>query len=524
MYGAMDGAMKFVKGDSIAGLIVAAVNIVGGTLIGVTQNGLTAGESIQLYGILTIGDGLVSQIPSLLVAISAGILVTRGGGKPKPAAPSPFGDDEAEGNVGAQIGAQIFAQPKAITVAGALVLLFSLVPGFPKPQLISLAAVLLAVGQGLKALSARPEEAPGALRRLTISAKAGTGPAAKGEAGGGEFAPVAPIIVDFSPALGESLRYEELSEELSALRRALYLDLGVPCPGINLRPDPKLEGLSYVIEVTEIPLSRGVLEKGRVLVRETLENLSLLGVEASLAQDSIAGPQAAWVRERDIPLLERAGVKHLDHGRAISYHLSAALAKHAPLFVGLQEAKRLLDKMEDGSPDLARELARLLPIQRLAEILQRLVEERVSIRNLRAIVEALVEWAPKEKDAVMLVERVRGALRRQISYSHAGGLNLLPAIVLDPQAEEAIRKAIRLTSSGAFLALAPETAKSLMASVGGAFGKYQGREAKPVMLASMDIRRYVRRLIEGEFYDLAVLSYQEITPEITVQPLERVRL
>ncbi|MDR2387529.1 MAG: type III secretion system export apparatus subunit SctV [Deltaproteobacteria bacterium] len=522
MYGAMDGAMKFVKGDSIAGLIVAAVNIVAGTIIGVTQNGLTAGESLQLYGVLTIGDGLVSQIPSLLVAISAGILVTRGGGKAK-AAPEQAGlIDEDSGNVGAQIGAQIFGQPKAIMVAGALVFLFALVPGFPKPQLLTLAFILLAVGRGLKTIAQMPVE-----KDRKVLSKAVQGPSAKSPRSGGpakeEFAPVVPIILDLSHALGENLDYDSLNEELIGLRRALYFDLGVPFPGINVRPDQTLEGLSYVVEINEIPLSRGALEKGLVLVRESPENLKLFNVMAKVGPEFIPGLPSVWVKESDVALLARANIRHLDHARIISYHLSLALSRHAAFFVGLQESKRLLDKMEERAPDLVRELTRLLPVQRLAELLQRLIQERVSIRDLRSIMEALIEWAPKEKDVIMLVEHVRGALKRQISYAYSGGLNLLPAIVMDPQAEEVIRKAIRQTSAGSFLALSQDSSKGFLASVRSAYQKYQGREVKPVLLASLDIRRYVRRLIENDFYDLPVVSYQEITPEITVQPLERVR-
>ncbi|MDR2441943.1 MAG: type III secretion system export apparatus subunit SctV [Deltaproteobacteria bacterium] len=521
MYGAMDGAMKFVKGDSIAGLIVAAVNIIGGTLIGVTQNGLTAGESIQLYGILTIGDGLVSQIPSLLVAISAGILVTRGGGKPKTAKDSSLETDA--NNVGSQIGSQIFGQPKAILVAGALVFLFALVPGFPKPQLFSLAAILIAVGRGLKVISDRPDEDVGH-KALNQAVKPKAKQARPAEASRDEFSPVVPIILDFSTALGDYLNYDNLNQEMMSLRRSLYIDLGVPFPGINLRPNPQLEGLSYVVEINEIPLSRGTLEKGCVLVRDTVENLSLFNIKAKKGVDFIPGLPSVWVNDSDVSFLTRAGVRHLDHGRIISYHISLALSRHASFFLGLQETKRLLDKMEERSPDLVRELTRLLPVQRLAELLQRLVQERISIRDLRSILEALIEWTPKEKDVIMLVEHVRGALKRQISYSYSSGLNLMPAIILDPQVEEAIRKAIRQTSAGSFLALAPDTAKAIMNSTRQAFQKYQTREAKPVLLASLDIRRYVRRLVENDFYDLAVLSYQEITPEITVQPLERIRI
>jgi type III secretion protein V len=510
MYGAMDGAMKFVKGDSIAGLIVAVVNILGGTLIGVLQNGMTAGEALQLYGILTIGDGLVSQIPSLLIAISAGILITRSG-------------DESD-NVGAQIGGQIFAQPKALTVAGALVFIFALIPGFPKPQLFTLAALLLLVGRTLGYISrapAEPDYQKELSHTLTAAAEPRKAPARKPGQARDEFAPVVPIILDLSPALIDNLSYESLNEDLAALRRALYFDLGVPFPGINIRPNPGLPGLTYVLQLNEIPISRGELMAGRVLVTEKPENLAVLGLTAEEGQRFLPGLDSRWLPEDQAPVLAKAGLGFMTHSRILAYHLSLLLARHASNFLGLQETKFLLDKMEERAPDLVREATRLLPIQRIAEILQRLVQERISIRDLRGILEALIEWSPKEKDSIMLVEYVRGNLKRQISYQYSGGQNLLPAVLLEPAVEEAVRKAIRQTSAGAFLALDPETSRRLIAAIQALADKYRGQEQKPVLLASMDIRRYLRRLIEAEFYEMPVLSYQELTPEISVQPIDR---
>ena len=221
---------------------MAVVNIVGGTLIGVTQNDMSAGEALQLYGVLTIGDGLVSQIPSLLVAISAGILVTRSG------------SDSA--NVGAQIGGQIFAQPKALMVAAALIFLFALVPGFPKIQLFALTFIIGGFGWMLFHLQ-NAREAPDYKDELTKTIKpavSGKGASRPGTAQKEEFAPVVPIILDISPQLLERLDYSSLNEELAALRRALYFDFGVPFPGINIRPNPNLAALYYHLLLSEIPV------------------------------------------------------------------------------------------------------------------------------------------------------------------------------------------------------------------------------------------------------------------------------
>ena len=508
MYGAMDGAMKFVKGDSIAGMIIVVVNIVGGTIIGVTQNGMSAGSALQLYGVLTIGDGLVSQIPSLLVSISAGILITRSG--------------DTDQHVGAQIGGQIFSYPRALMMAGGMVFLFAMVPGFPKPQLLTLAFALGGFGYVLKSIMELPAETdPKA--ELDKSLSPTVKPKSPGQ-GKEEFAPTIPIILDISEALGTGLNYDALNAELATLRRALYFDLGVPFPGINIRPNTGLAGLSYTLHVNEIPMSHGMLEKDMVLARDSVDNLAMLGVEARRGEDFLPDIESVWVPRAEQGPLLRAGITCMDHARILAYHLSLVLSRHADSFLGMQETKYLLDKMEERSPDLVREATRLLPVQRIAEIFQRLVQERVSIRDLRSILEALIEWSAKEKDTVMLTEYVRGALKRQISYMYSKGQNLLPAILMDPSVEETVRKAIRQTSAGAFLALDPDITQKFIQAVSDTAGQYAQHSQKPVLMASMDIRRYVRRLIEKDHYNLPVVSYQELTPEITVQPVGRIKL
>ena len=511
MFGAMDGAMKFVKGDSIAGMIVAVVNIVGGTIIGITQHGISAGEALQIYGILTIGDGLVSQIPSLIIAISAGILITRSG--------------DTDVDVGAQIGGQFFAQPKALQMAGGLIFLFALIPGFPKPQLFTLAFAVGGLGYVLDKIRAAPEERD-SRKELAQSLKPTVKSRSKaGKAGPqDEFAPTVPIILDISEGLATSLDYDTLNDELAALRRALYFDLGVPFPGINLRVSPALPGLSYVLQVNEIPMSRGQLEAGMVLARESEDTLRMLGVEVKKGEAFLPDVESLWIPQEKQAVLEQAGLSCMSHSRILAYHLSLMLARHASGFIGMQETKYLLDRMEERAPDLVREATRLLPVQRIAEIFQRLAQEQVSIRDLRSILEAVIEWSPKEKDTVMLTEYVRGALKRQISYMYSRGQNMLPAILMDPSVEETIRKSIRQTSAGAFLALDPDTTRRFVEAVTAAAGDYRKHPQMPVLLASMDIRRYVRRLIEGEHYRLPVVSYQEITPEISVQPVNRIRL
>ena len=513
MFGAMDGAMKFVKGDSIAGMVVAVVNIVGGTVIGVTQHGITASQALTIYGILTIGDGLVSQIPSLIIAISAGILITRSG--------------DANENVGAQIGGQFFKQPKALLIAGGLIFLFALIPGFPKPQLFTLSFALGGFAYVLNRIQQMPASRD-AKTDFEKSVRASTEPQGSSPRSASEaqddFSPTVPIILDISQELSTALDYDKLNDELAALRRALYFDLGVPFPGINLRVARRLSGLSYELQVNEIPLSSGMLEANMQLARETKDTLTMLGVQVKQGEDFLPDVPSLWISNEDAARLEKGGVACMSHSRIIAYHLSLLLSRHAGDFIGMQETKYLLDRMEERAPDLVHEATRLQPVQRIAEVFQRMVQEQVSIRDLRGILEALIEWSAKEKDIIMLTEYVRSALKRQICYMHSRGQNMLPAILLDPPVEETIRKSVRQTSAGAFLSLDPDTTKRFLDAVTDAAGDYRTHSQKPVILASMDIRRYVRRLIEAKHYSLMVLSYQELTPEISVQPLSRIRL
>ncbi|MDY6419966.1 MAG: flagellar biosynthesis protein FlhA, partial [Succinivibrio dextrinosolvens] len=362
LYGSMDGAMKFVKGDAIAGLVIAAVNVIAGTIIGSSMNGLGLSDSLKLYGILTIGDGLVSQIPSLLISISAGILVTRSGGKVD--------------NVGEQIGGEIFARPKALKVASAMVFLFALVPGFPKPQLFSLAIIMYVISYGLEKMSyqtnvAEPDIKTQLVDKTLAPAVKGNGKKAKRSANAEEFSPIVPIILDLSNELYEELDYAALDDRMIDLRSALYYDLGVPFPGINLRNNPGLPGLSYALNLDEIPIARGILIKGKLLVRDQPENVKMLGIDLEQGEDFLPGEKSWWVDKKFRPDLEKISITALDFEDIITLHTSILLAKHAGDFIGMQESKYILDKMEERAPDLVHEATRLLPLQKIADIFKR---------------------------------------------------------------------------------------------------------------------------------------------------------
>lgn len=513
MYGAMDGAMKFVKGDAIAGLIVTAVNIVGGILIGVTQNNMTSGEALQTYSILTIGDGLVSQIPALLISITAGIVVTRV-------------SSEEDENLGQQIGKQFLAQPKALLVGGALLALFALIPGFPKPQFLLLASLVGGVGFTLQRQYAKDgtlDDDDAQLEKAMAPAGEQTAKTPM-EKDANEFSITVPLIIDLSDSIRSHVQARQLNEEVIRLRSALYYDLGVPFPGIHLRFREDMEKDAYTILLQEVPMSQGWLYENKILVRESAKSLDMMGFEYEEGTQFLPGTPSIWMDKNKADMLNKAGMTYLSPAQVLTYHLSFLLKKHAETFIGMQETRYLLTQMDERYPELVKEVQRIMPIQKIAEILQRLVQEQVSIRNLRTVLESFIEWGQKEKDSVMLTEYVRTALKRQISYQYCGGQNVLSAYMLDPDVEETIRSAIRQTSSGSYLTLPPETSQQIVTNLVKEVGDLATKTTRPVLLTSMDIRRYVRKMIELELFDLPVLSYQELTQEITVQPLGKVVL
>lgn len=512
LYGAMDGAMKFVKGDAIAGLIIVAVNLLGGIMVGTMQRNLTAGEAVEVYSILTIGDGLVGQIPALFIAICAGMIVTR-----------VQTNESTPSNVGKDIGSQILAHPRALLIAAAVALGMALIPGMPSATFLALALVVGVVGFVLLRATRKVVDATtGEITEISaltpdVASKVKTD-------NGNEFSPSLPLMMDVATGLKADFNAEDLNAELTKIRRALYFDLGVPFPGIQLRFNDALPERSYVILVSEVPVSQGELRPGNVLVRDHEQTLQALQLPYETSPGFLPGSQHLWVGSSHINTLVAAGMPHMDANRILSWHLGYVLRKYSADFVGIQEARFLLTAMEERFPDLVKEVLRVMPVQKIAEIMQRLVSEDISVRNLRGVLESLIDWGQKEKDSVLLTEYVRVSLKRLISHKYSNGQNVLAAYLLAPDVEETIRAAVRQTSAGSYLALDASTSRRLVDQIKSKVGDIGSVTHRPVLLTTMDIRRYLRKMIEQDLYDLPVLSYQELTQEVNVQPLARIEL
>ncbi len=447
LFGSMDGAMKFVKGDAVAGLVVLAVNIVGGLVIGVFQRGLDLAAAARTYTVLTIGEGLVAQIPALIISTSAGMIVTR------------VASEDDGGHLGRDIGLQVLAHPRAIGIAAGLLAVLAAVPGLPAPPFLLLAAVLGGVAWRLM-------RAPAAVA-ATPSSPSADAPA--------PLDPVlTPIAVEVSAELGRRLA-DFTDDVVPRVREQLFAELGLPLPAVRLRTGaPGAADGRFVIRLNEVPLVRG-----------------------------------------EIARLDWDGA-----GQRLGDEVLALMRRHGHELFGLEEAQALLDALERTHPALVREVVpKLISPVLFTDVARRLVEEGISLRNLRDVLGALAEWAPHERDPVVLTEHVRAALRRSITHRHAGEGATLSAYLLDPMIEDAVREAIHKTPTGSYLALEPQLSQDILAAVGRAVGPGASRA---VLLTGAEIRRYVRRLIETERPDLPVLSFQELTPETQIRPLGRI--
>lgn len=512
--------MKFVKGDAIAGLIIIAVNLIGGIAIGTMQRGMPLAEALDRYSLLTIGDGLVSQIPALFVSMTAGFIVTR-----------VASEDNAD--LGSDITSQLAAEPKALLVTAVILLIFAAVPGFPAVVFLTLAAAAGGGGWLIIRKRKRGERKTRASEMPALaSALAPVGKVPSLPDDESDLAPVAsvsfaltvPLIVDIAASVRDAIRPDKLDREVAQVRRALYFDLGVPFPGIHLRLNENLKDGEYRILVNEVPVAFGAARPGYVIVRETEANLRMFDIPYERGDDFLPHTPSYWVSTRHMPVLEQAGMQVMTLSTMLTYHLGHVLKRHAAEFIGVQETMYLIGQMQKNFGELVREATRLLPTITITDVLQRLVGEEISIRDMRTVLEALVTWGQREKDPIVLTEHVRSALSRYITHKFSGGQSIIPAYLITKDIEDIVRNAIRQTSGASYLALSPDVHRQLIVSMRSVIGNLGQQAVAPVILVPMDIRRFMRKIVERDFPALAVLSYQELTANANVQPLERIKL
>ncbi|NNM44208.1 MAG: type III secretion system export apparatus subunit SctV [Chlamydiae bacterium] len=517
LYGAMDGAMKFVKGDVIASIIIAVINIVGGLIIGVTMHGMTLYKSAQIYTLLSIGGGLIAQIPSLMISLTAGIITTR------------VSSEKKDSHLGKEISTQLLNQPRAIMIAAGVIFAMSFIKGFPTAIFIIIATVIGGLGyytwnKSKKAL-AKSAQALGGTGVMETDVEGH----AVIRGGVDEYALTLPVILEIGKDLSALIKQEKqgpslVEEMIPKMRHALYQDLGVRFPGVHVRTDSEnLEKDEYAIFLNEVPIMKGKILKSCLLTNENPDILRRYNLPFTTSKNSLGQP-SLWVEMKYQEIMDKSGIKYWKPLEVMILHLSYFYRQHASDFIGIQEMRGILEFIEKSYPDLVKEVTRLIPLQKLTEIFKRLVQEQVSIKDLRTILEALSEWAQTEKDTVLLTEYVRSSLKRYISYKYSLGQSVISVYLLDPEIEDMVRGAIKQTSAGSYLALDPDSVQLIIQAFRKVVVPTPTGGQPPILLTAIDVRRFVRKLIEGEYPEMAVVSYQEIVPEIRIQPLGRIQL
>ncbi|MCK6550460.1 type III secretion system export apparatus subunit SctV [Myxococcota bacterium] len=523
LFGNMDGAMKFVKGDAIAGLVITSINFVAGIAIGVLRGGLSAGDAVETYAILAVGDGLVSQIPALLVTLAAGLLVTR------------VASEDDRTSLGSALGSELGSNPRVLGVASVLMFALGLVPALPMLPFFALGTLAAIAAASKRLFPKEAPQTPAAVQEEAKAAVAKTVEQAKAQrAISDNLAPsVVPLGIDLDPVLSAALGFtgpsatsELVASLIPQLRDALYLETGVRFPGVRVRTDcGGLPRSTFVLRVDDVPVLQETFPADQFLAIASPESLRRLGIIARQTKSPFPGTPGSIVSAAQREVVEAAGVQTWSASGVIVLFLATVLRRRAKQFLGFQEVSELVERLEKAYPSLVKEvIPKIVTVPQLLEVLRRLVEEGVSIRNLRSIVQALGEHGMHDDDAVFLTEKVRAALATQIAHAHAGLEGRLPVLLLDPVIEDTIQGAITAVKGGKMLALEPSICREIIDEVIRAADPLLAEGLRPVVLTNAEVRRYVRKLLESSIPEVAVLSYEELPGELTVQPMGRVCL
>lgn len=517
LFGAMDGAMKFVKGDNIAGLIIVMVNLIGGISVGIIQHQMTASEAVQVYSVLTIGDGLVAQIPALMISITAGLMITR------VAPENTDNHDNNENNIGLQMSKQLLSEPKAWLVSSGAMFIFAFVPGMPTPVFISLSIIVGFIG-GYGRWQQKEQQAQ-------RQAAAQVEPINPAEIDGEDlvsFKPFRPFLLQFCQQVEEDPEAMTLFRAIRRVRNRLVSQYGLTLPTLHTEVSDSLQDGEFRFCVYEVPTMAASFHPRHLVIDTRLkphDENSENSKDITLAeQQPIRKGSEAWQESHylfapqdqiDISTINLPIKSMVDY---IAERVEQQLFKSAPKFIGIHETKMLISALAEDCPALIEELDRVMPLANMAKILKSLVAERVSIRAFRTIIETIVEHGQTERDPGVLTEMIRHSLKDQIVH-HCLIEQALKVWLISPDSEEALRSAIRETQNGVFLALPPELRNALLTQMQQAFDNFM--QPRCVLVVSQDLRRAIRALLEEQFNHVHILAYTELPNHIDIQVLGR---
>ncbi len=488
-HGAMDGASKFVRGDAVAGLLIVGINIIGGMIIGVAQQGLSFGDAAKTYTTLSIGEGLVSQLPALLVSTGAALLTTRG---------------SSSAGLGSSLGTQLLGRGRPIAAAAMVLGVLAFVPGMPHVPFLALAigAGLLARRATQATKSATTEATPGA------PPKKANDPAAQKA----EIETMMPIELltlevglDLLPLVDQS-RGGELLTRIAQLRKQLAVELGLIVPPVHVRDDLRLRPGAYRVLLSGARIATGEIRSGRLLaIDPTGKALNAIGGEA--VREPTFGLPAKWIAPAERTRAEAAGCTVVDPSAVVATHLTEVIRSHASELLGRKEAQELMELAGKQNSKVIEELMpHLMPLGEVIKVLRALLAEGISIRDIRSVLEALADNAAAVKDPGELTELVRQRLARQITNSHVNEQGDLRGMVLDPRAEELFRPGARHSDAQAL--------SRVTTAIEEAARRAAERDENPLLVVAPDVRRAVAAIAQRYAPGLRVMSYREIDPSV----------
>ncbi len=498
-YGAMDGASKFVKGDAMAAVIITAINLIGGIVVGMLQRHLSFSEATHQYSLLTVGDGLSAQIPALLISVATGIIVTRAA---------------SDRDLGSDIANQILRQRKAPLVAAGAIGLFALIPGLPKLPFLLIAAIFGAIAWGVRHGMPSRQDAD---KRAEAAKAALPAPGAE---------PLSEVGVDaLELAIGFGLvplveggSNSSLLRRVGLIRRQIAADLGLVIPPVRIHDELGMESHEYVVKVRGSEVTRGRIMPGHLLAMDPGDaGGKLQGIPT---REPAFGLDAVWVQESARAEAEALGYTVVDAVSVIVTHLTETIRGHAAELLTRQDVRSLLDRLKESNAAVVEEVVPdALSLGEIQRVLQSLLAEGVPIRDLGTIVEAIGDKARTTRDTSLLSEYARQALGRAITAPHLDERLRLQAITLDPSIEQEVSTSITQTTDGEYLAMDPPRAQAIVNALRTQVEHAAGLGARPVLLCSARIRRHLRRLIAQAQPHLAVCSYNEIAPGIDVETI-----
>ncbi|MBW5444558.1 flagellar biosynthesis protein FlhA [Cohnella sp. CFH 77786] len=497
-YGAMDGASKFVKGDAIASIIIVLINLIGGIIIGMAVHGFDIMKALSTYAVLSIGDGLVSQIPALLISTATGIIVTRAA---------------SEGNLAHDMSSQLFRYPRLLYIVSGTVAMLGIATPIPFVTTMPYAIILAIAGYRLqKNLDRRKQEEQLMVEEKEIEE-------VRSPESVISLLQVDPIEFEFGYGLiplADTQQGGDLLDRIIMIRRQCALEMGLIVPVIRIRDNIQLKPNEYVIKMKGNMVARGELLLHHYLAMSPgFEDDSVTGIET---QEPAFGLPALWIDEATKERAELAGYTVVDPPSVVATHLTEVIKKYAHELIGRQETKALIDSVKETYPALVEELIpSIVGVGDIQKVLAKLLKEKISIRDLVTIFESLADYGKFTKDPDILTEYVRQNLSRQITQQYASTSEPLKVITVSPAVEKKIAEAVQQSDQGSYLAMDPASSQSIYQKLTEQVNRLVQTGQQPIILTSPTIRMYMRQLLERSLQDIPVLSYSELEPNIEVQ-------